>query len=165
MANGEGGRPSEFIENWKDKLTLVEGWARDGLNNEQIAHNMGIHISTLYEWQNKYPEFRESLKRSKEVADYEVENALFKNATIKGDTVAQIFWLKNRKPAQWRDRKEHTELDIMKQELGLKIKKFELAKEKFKSEDSTEGKVAGIFKTIEDNLKQLEELGVKPGEQ
>ena len=35
--------------------------------------------------------------------DYEVENALLKRA-LSGDTTAQIFWLKNRKPEKWRDK-------------------------------------------------------------
>lgn len=92
-------------EKWLEKENLIrlEGWARDGLTNEQIAHNMGIACSTLYDWKSKAPEILEALKKGKEVADYEVENALFKTA-IEGNTTAQIFWLKNRKPDKWRDR-------------------------------------------------------------
>lgn len=82
---------------------LLEGWARDGLTDEQIAKNIGIATGTLYDWKNKYPEISDALKKGKEVADYEVENALFRNA-MGGDTTAQIFWLKNRKPHKWRDR-------------------------------------------------------------
>jgi transcriptional regulator with XRE-family HTH domain len=124
-------------------LLRIEGWARDGLIDEQIAKNMGISPSTLYEWKKAYPEILESLKKSKEVADREIENALFERALggvhevrktfkvkrtfydeegrkcekeelktgidevyIPGDTTAQIFWLKNRKPEQWRDKQE-----------------------------------------------------------
>ena len=92
-------------EKWLEEENLIrlEGWARDGLTNEQIAHNMGIACSTLYDWKSKAPEILEALKKGKEVADYEVENALFKTA-IEGNTTAQIFWLKNRKPDKWRDR-------------------------------------------------------------
>ena len=75
---------------------LLQGWARDGLTDEQIAKNMCISPSTLYEWKKKYSEISESLKEGKEIADYLVENALFKNA-LEGNTTAQIFWLKNRK--------------------------------------------------------------------
>ncbi len=110
-----------------DLLILVEGWARDGLIDEQIAHNLGIGVATFYEWQKRYPEFRDALKKNKEVVDREVENALLKSAlgftyteqvvTNKGDVVeivrqqmpsvtAQIFWLKNRKPDQFRDKRE-----------------------------------------------------------
>lgn len=112
-------------------LTLIEGWARDGLTDEQIAHNIGIAPCTLYEWKNRYPEISEALKNGKEVVDRAVENALLKRALgydytekrvetsasgntktititkhIPGDTTAQIFWLKNRKPDVWRDRRE-----------------------------------------------------------
>jgi len=62
------------------KLLQVEAWARDGLILEQIAHNLGIHISTLCDYKNRYGEFSEALKRGKEVIDIEVENALLKRA-------------------------------------------------------------------------------------
>lgn len=108
-------------------LIKLEGWARDGLTDEQIAQNIGINPATLYVWKNNYPEISESLKKGKEVVDYEVENALLKRAlgyTVKeekltkdgevvelerevpGDVTAQIFWLKNRKPDAWRDKPE-----------------------------------------------------------
>jgi len=112
-------------------LLLIEGWARDGLTDEQIAHNMGIKRQTLYEWMKRFPDISDALKKGKEVVDRQVENALLKNAlgfyyeeetvTNKGDvvtvrkyekpnTTAQIFWLKNRKPQVWRDKQqvEHT---------------------------------------------------------
>lgn len=34
-------------------LLKLEGWARDGLTDEQIAHNMGISRSTLNKWKNE----------------------------------------------------------------------------------------------------------------
>ena len=64
----------------EEGLLKIEGWARDGLTDEQIAHNMGISPSTLYEWKKKYPEISEALKKGKEVVDREVENALLKRA-------------------------------------------------------------------------------------
>ena len=91
----------DFID--RKGLVLVEGWARDGLTDLQISKNIGVAMSTFCDWKNKHPEFSETLKRSKDVADYEVENALFKKAKM-GDVTAQIFWLKNRKPKQWRDK-------------------------------------------------------------
>ncbi len=121
------------FEYWltKDGLTLLEGWARDGLTDEQLADKIGIAASTLYEWKKKYSEISEALKKGKEVVDIQVENALLKRAmgfdyleerietsdkdgvkvvqTLKhvpGDTTAQIFWLKNRRPDNWRDKPE-----------------------------------------------------------
>lgn len=63
-----------------DNFILFQGWARDGLSDEQIAHNMGIAASTLREWARKYPSFSATLKRTKEVVDKEVENQLYKTA-------------------------------------------------------------------------------------
>ena len=76
---------------------------------------MGIGKSTFYKWKNENVEFAELLKESKETADREVENALFKSATgfmgpdekyYSPNTTAQIFWLKNRKHEEWRDKRE-----------------------------------------------------------
>lgn len=92
-------------EQVKDKLILVEGWARDGLTDEQIAHNLGISYTTFKEYKNKYPSFSATLKKGKEIVDYEVENALLQNA-LNGNITAQIFWLKNRKPDKWKDKIE-----------------------------------------------------------
>lgn len=109
-------------QNWiePDGLLLIEGWARDGLTDEQIAKNMGIGVRTLYEWKEKFPQITQSLKRSKELVDLEVENALFKSAIgfvgpdekyYPPNITAQIFWLKNRKPAAWRDKPVEVESD------------------------------------------------------
>ncbi len=72
------GKYREWLQ--EENLILLKGWARDGLTNEQIAHNIGINPDTLYEWIKKYPEISDSLKQSKEVADRAVENALYKSA-------------------------------------------------------------------------------------
>ena len=122
------------IKDWleKDKLTLLEGWARDGLTNEQIANNIGIDIATLYRWKKDNKEFCNVLKKGREVIDFEVENALLKNA-LEGNVTAQIFWLKNRKKNEWREKieiptnpneisKVQELLDKIKEEAGNDIK-------------------------------------------
>lgn len=117
------GKYQEWLE--PEGLLKIEGWARDGLTDEQIAQNIGIGTTTLYRWKESFWEIRESLKKGKEVVDRQVENALLKRAlgyrydevTIENgvetkritkevvpDTTAQIFWLKNRKPEVWRDK-------------------------------------------------------------
>jgi len=95
------------IDEWlqEDKLILLEGWAREGLTDEQIAKNMGISRTTLWDWKKKEPNILDTLKKGKDVVDFEVENALLKNA-LEGNVTAQIFWLKNRKKLQWRDKVE-----------------------------------------------------------
>lgn len=163
------------IDKWAtpERLIQLEGWARDGLTDEQIAKNIGISRSTLSLWKKKNSDISDTLKKGKEVVDREIENALFKrakgftatetqykvvpledelidvrrrdyankwklkhpdaskqeiqDAAVKGvkttkriklgliekdvppDTTAAIFWLKNRKPEEWRDKHE-TEL-------------------------------------------------------
>ena len=109
-------------------LLKLEGWARDGLTNEQIAQNIGVSRKTLQEWCVKYGDIGDTLKRGKEVVDRQVENALLKRAigyeyeevSEKGmmtekkitkkqvvpDVTAQIFWLKNRRPDKWKDKQD-----------------------------------------------------------
>lgn len=118
---------SKYFTHVEPKLILIEGWARDGLTDEQIAKNLGIAYSTFREYKNKYSALSAALKKGKEVIDYEVENALLKRALgyeydeityengeevkrvtkqVAPDTTAQIFWLKNRKADKWRDKKD-----------------------------------------------------------
>lgn len=59
-----------------DNLTLLRSWARDGLTDEQIAHNMSINVSTLYTWKKAHSEINNALKKGKEVVDAEIENSL-----------------------------------------------------------------------------------------
>lgn len=94
-------------EEWgtPDQLVRIRGWAMDGLSDAQIARNIGIGRTTFYKWKNEHTEFANALILSKEVADREIENALYK-AAKKGNITAQIFWLKNRKPDEWRDKRE-----------------------------------------------------------
>jgi len=64
----------------EEGLLLIEGWARDGLTDEQIAYNIGINRDTLYTWKKKYPDISDALKKGKKVVDRQVENALLKRA-------------------------------------------------------------------------------------
>ncbi|MCU5095034.1 hypothetical protein [Bacillus wiedmannii] len=135
------------VQAWltKEGLLKIEGWARDGLVDEQIAKNIGISRATLSNWKNKHPLITRALAKGKEVVDREVENALLKKALgytyeevitmrqeveedvfqdvevkrikkqVPPDTTAIIFWLKNRKQDTWRDRKEFDHSGEMKQ--------------------------------------------------
>ena len=130
------------IQEWTDPdaLTRIEGWAREGLTEEQIAGNMGISRSTLKLWKKKELTISAALKKGKAPVDQAVENAMLTAALGHFETVrkavklktrqivdgqiietehveyveetiyippnvtAQIFWLKNRRPARWRDK-------------------------------------------------------------
>lgn len=91
-----------------DGQLLIEGMARDGLTDEQMARKMGISVSTFYEWNNRFSEFSEALKKGRAPIDYEVENKLLELCRS-GDKTAIIFWLKNRRPDLWKDRRDKDE--------------------------------------------------------
>lgn len=81
---------------------VLTNWARMGLTDEQMAHQIGISPATYYVWKNKYPEISEAIKDGKEVVDAIVVNALIKQAK-NGNVQAQTFWLRNRMPEYFRD--------------------------------------------------------------
>lgn len=120
-------RRGKYYTHVEPRLIEVEGWARDGLIDKQIAKNLGVAYSTFRKYRDEHPALSAALKRGKEVVDREVENALLKRALgykydeitfengqevkrirkeVQPDTTAQIFWLKNRKPIEWRDRQQ-----------------------------------------------------------
>lgn len=77
----KGGARGKYQEWLTDEgLLKLEGWARDGLTDEQIAANMDIAVGTLYRYKNEYCEICEALKRDKDVIDRQVENALLRRA-------------------------------------------------------------------------------------
>lgn len=122
-----GGRPSKFedIDLDKVKALAVKGWT-----DIEMADFFDVHIATWYRWKGAHEEFCEALKDWKEDSDARVERSLYERAmgyeckedkifnhngeplvvpTIKHhapDTTAAIFWLKNRQPDKWRDKKE-----------------------------------------------------------
>jgi len=126
--------PTKRAKEWlsDDGLAQIEKWAEAGLAESQIAHNMGVAYSTFRNWRDTYTAIATVLKKAKEVADYEVENSLFKKATgfyyeeektiveevggrtktkteiykkfVIPDTASMIFWLKNRQPEYWKDK-------------------------------------------------------------
>ena len=131
---------------------MLEGWARDGLTDEQISANMGIVPSTLYDWKKKYSDISEALKKGKEVVDRQVENALLKRAfgytyeektyeygvetkrvvkQVAPDVGAQCFWLKNRRPDKWRDRQNW---DLTVEEQKARISQINAQTDKIKQE-------------------------------
>lgn len=133
-----GGRKSYWDERIKPRIEEIKGWARDGLLDKQMAELLNVGESTFLKYKALKPELVEALRVNKKIADLQIENALRdralgyeyeevtedyffnknKEKIIKGqkvvkkkvlpDTTAQIFWLKNRQPEKWRDRK-HTE--------------------------------------------------------
>lgn len=98
-------RPTINDWNKPENLVLLQGWAVNGLTIEDIAANMGIGKTTIYEWMKKSTNIANALKIGREQADNIIENALF-NKAKGGDVTAMIFWLKNRRSDRWREKRE-----------------------------------------------------------
>ena len=173
MVRGARGKYHEWLT--KEGLTLIEGWAKDGLIDEQIAANIGITTTTLYDWKKKYADFSDALKKGKETSDYEVENALFKSATgyeyeerkevqevvdgvmrkrveitrkqVPPNATSAIFWLKNRKPDKWRNKQE---IEVNK--LQAEIKKLEAETARIESQSDKEGVPETVVFANEDEI-------------
>lgn len=102
-----------------------------GATDADLASFFSVHIASIHRWSAKYPEFCEARKIGKDACDERVERSLYHRAVgytfesekvfqfqgaivraptkehVPPDTTAAIFWLKNRRPDAWRDRREH----------------------------------------------------------
>lgn len=86
-------------------LDDVRERALRGETDEEIAAGIGVSRSTLALWKARHPEFSDALRAWKGEADDAVELSLYRKA-LGGDTTAAIFWLKNRRAQDWRDKRE-----------------------------------------------------------
>lgn len=118
------GRPTKFNISLSAKIAALYG---AGKTDKQVADAIGVAVRTLQYWKASQPEFLHSLKEGKDVADELVVSSLFRRATgythpeekifqFEGrvvraktskhyppDVTAAIYWLKNRRPEEWRD--------------------------------------------------------------
>jgi hypothetical protein len=83
-------------------IPIVRACATFGATAPEIANYIGTSIASFDRWTMEHEELREALKRGREASDDRVEESLYRNA-LAGNTTAQIFWLKNRRPSEWRD--------------------------------------------------------------
>lgn len=107
-------RPKEKVTDKVD-LKEIERLAGLGLTDVEIGYVLDLTEQTINNYK-KDNEFFLALKRGKEKADLRVTESLYKKA-CDGDTTAMIFWLKNRKSKDWRDKHD---LDI-KQDIEINI--------------------------------------------
>lgn len=126
-------RPTSYLPEYAEQ---VEGICKLGATEAQMAEIFGVSVRTLAAWKRKHPEFLAGVKAGKDTADQQVAASLFRLAIgfehqavkIFGDpktgselivdyteryapnVTACIFWLKNRRPDEWRDKQaiEHT---------------------------------------------------------
>jgi len=123
------GRPSKYDPKYAAqaaKLALL------GATDQELADFFEVHVATIHRWKHDFPEFCDALKVGKEVADERVERSLYQRAIgyeqeevkifmpggaenpvyapyrakVAPDVTAAIFWLKNRKSGEWRDKQE-----------------------------------------------------------
>lgn len=128
----KGGRPTKYKEEY---CIQAEKLCRKGFIDKELADFFEVNVDTIYEWKKVHESFSDALKRGKEHSDNAVVNALYNRAIgyeyeevkietggetektttttkqLAGDTTAQIFWLKNRRPSEWKD-KQHTESTV-----------------------------------------------------
>lgn len=124
------GRPSEYKPEYAEqarKLCLL------GATDSEMADFFNVTETTINNWKNDFPEFFESIKKGKLLADANVADRLYQRAmgfeapdvdirVVDGkivetplikyyppDTPAAIFWLKNRQKAKWRDKPDGNE--------------------------------------------------------
>ena len=121
------GRPTNYRPEFCKRVGALCGV---GATDQEVADSLGISIRRFYEYQSLHPDFRHAVKLGKAPADERVEKSLFARATgyerddidirvVDGaivqtvvrkwhppDTVACIFWLKNRRPDLWREKTE-----------------------------------------------------------
>lgn len=120
------GRPSKFKPEF---IAQAEKLCRLGATDMELADFFEVEVRTLYRWKSENEQFCQALKAGKTESDDRVERSLFArangyehdevdirvvaNAIVQTpirkyyppDTTAAIFWLKNRRPAEWRETK------------------------------------------------------------
>ena len=105
------GRPSLYQPKFAEqafKLCLL------GATDKEMADFFEVEVSTINKWKLDYPEFSESIRAGKIDADANVSKSLYNRALgydkdgkhYPPDTTAQMFWLKNRRGSNWREKSE-----------------------------------------------------------
>ena len=129
--NGNKGQNGKYLTHVEPRLETIKAWRRKGLTEKEVCDNLGITVTSLANYKNKYPEVKEALLNTRDDTVAQVENALFMRAIgyeyeeeevitnpdggvrikkvrkqMAPDVTAQIFILKNRSSQEWRDRRE-----------------------------------------------------------
>lgn len=123
------GRPPKYQPEY---AAQAEKLCRLGATDQEVADFFEVDVRTIYRWKADHDAFCQALKAGKEIADERVERSLYQRAIgyeqeevkifmpagaekpvyapfrakIAPDTTAAIFWLKNRRSGEWRDRQQ-----------------------------------------------------------
>jgi len=103
------GAPSKYDP---DMLEDVAELALSGATDQDIANHLKIDRVTLYRWKHRYPAFRHALRESKLACDDAIQRTLYEKAR-EGDTTSMIFWLKNRRPQEWRESRDSSQSIVL----------------------------------------------------
>lgn len=129
MATSKRGRPSSYQKGFASQARKI---CELGATDQEIADFFEVDVRTIYRWKHDHDEFCQALKAGKDIADERVERSLYQKAIgyeqdevkifmpaqakapvyapyrakIAPDTTAAIFWLKNRRSQDWRDKVE-----------------------------------------------------------
>ena len=76
----KGGRKSAYETRIKPRLSEISEWLANGATEKQIAHNLGIGVSTLEKYKASNAEFREFLKNGRRSLVLQLRGALVKKA-------------------------------------------------------------------------------------
>jgi len=122
------GRPTKYRPEYAKQARKLCGL---GATNQELADFFEVSIPTIWHWANEHREFFNAIKVSKTEADERVKRSLYHKAvgySYEGEKIIQdkegnvsriptrehvppsdtaaIFWLKNRRPEEWRDKVE-----------------------------------------------------------
>jgi hypothetical protein len=170
------GRPSLYRPEYCEQAAKL---CQLGATDIEIADFFDVNKVTLYRWQAQYPEFCNSIKTAKEAADERVERSLYQKATgythdseklfydaqsgavvrapvrehIPPSDTAMIFWLKNRRPKEWRDKQDinhnHAHLNLTETPVSI-----QQAQDMFRqARNMTAAELAEQFRVIEGNVE------------
>lgn len=128
---GKVGRKDKYFTHVQPRLEEIKAWCRDGATDEIICGKLGVGVSNFNRYKKEHKELSDALRENKNIVDSKVVNALLRNAlgyeyeevktivkkvngkdsiekeitkkVVPGDTKAQMFWLKNRDPENWKN--------------------------------------------------------------
>jgi len=130
--NEKMGRPTDYSEDFARQAAKL---CELGATDDELADFFGVHRSTIYRWKHEHEDFCDAIKAGKDAADERVVRSLYQKATgynvteqvaikvkleqflegvevvevekhVPADTAAAIFWMKNRRKTDWRDKQE-----------------------------------------------------------